>query len=279
MPQNFDEISVKSLPVADNIYVLVGAGGNIGVSVGPDGILLVDNQYTPLYGKIMDALRKLSDQPIRFVVNTHFHGDHIGGNAQMAKNGAVIVGHDNLRKRLIENWSNPIPNPRNPPVPPEALPIVTYSDSITFHFNGDDVFVFHPGPAHSAGDSVIYFRRANVIHVGDIVSAGRYPVFVAESGGSTDGMIAAMEQILNIANPSTRIIPGHGPPPTTMQEVQDTHDMLVAVRNRVFSAMQAGKTLEQIIAAKPTAEFDARFGGGTRSPDDFVTMVYRGLAK
>ena len=275
---DYDKVVIQTVQVSDGFYILVGAGGHIGVSVGSDGILLVDNQYTPLYGKIIEALRKISSQPIRFVVNTHWHGDHIGGNEGMAKNGTVIVAHENVRARLIRQRSNPNTDWRNPPMPDGTLPVMTYSSSMTLHFNGNDVDVIHFPTAHTDGDSIVYFRQANILHAGDLFAADRYSSFIVDNGGTVDGMIAAMEGILKVAKPDTKIIPGHGVAPVTVKEVQAQRDAFVAIRDRVQTAIRAGQTLEQIIASQPTAEFDARNKAG-RPPEEFLTMVYADLAR
>ncbi len=275
---DFDKVVIKPVKVTEGIYILFGAGGNIGVSVGSDGILLVDTQYTPLYGKIMEALRKISSQPIRFVVNTHWHGDHIGGNELMAKAGTIVVAHDDVRRRLINQRTNPKADFRNPPMPDGTLPVITYSDRMTLHFNGDDIEIFHVGPAHTDGDTVVYFRKANVLHTGDLLGSGRFPVYVTDNGGTIHGMIAGLDRILTVVNADTKIIPGHGEGPTDLKTVKQQRDLLVAVRDRVLTGIQEGKSLQQIIASKPTAEFESPKMEG-RTPDEFVTMVYQDLSR
>jgi cyclase len=275
---DYDKVEIQAKQISSGFYVLFGAGGNIGVSVGKEGILLVDNQYTPLYGKIMQALRRISDQPIRFVVNTHWHGDHIGGNEQMAKNGAVIVAHENVRTRLINQRSNPNADWRNPPMPDGTLPVVTYKDAMALHFNGEDVDILHVPLAHTDGDSFVYFRKQNVLHTGDLFGTGRYPVFIPDNGGSSQGIITALEAIMKAANADTKIVPGHGIGPVTVKEVQEQHDMLVTIRERILTGIRAGKTLAQIVASKPTAEFDEKNKLG-RTPEEFVTLMHTDLTK
>jgi glyoxylase-like metal-dependent hydrolase (beta-lactamase superfamily II) len=277
-PIDFDKIEIQTTKVANDLYVLVGEGGNILVSAGSDGILLVDAQYAPLHQKIMDAIRKISPQPIRFLINTHFHTDHTGGNEAMAKAGAVIIAHENVWKRLSAGQPN-ANNPAQsiPPAPKEALPVVTYSDSLTLHFNGDEIYIYHPAPAHTDGDSVVHFRRANLIHVGDLLSSIRYPRIDANNG-SVDGTIAEADHLLKIANADTKIIPGHIGTVASVKEVQQQREMLVTVRDRILNGMRSGKTIEQIIASKPTAEFDeAR--KGSLAPDEFVKLVYQTLSR
>src|SRR5438552_16306946 len=185
---DFAAIEIQTVKITDGLYVLMGgaAQGNIAVSVGRDGILLVDSMYAPMHQKIIDAVAKISRQPIRYVVNTHLHGDHTAGNEAMAKLGAVLISHENMRKRMAA--------PQNNAPAAAALPVVTYTDSLTLHFNGEEIFTFHPQPAHTDGDSIVYFRHANVMHVGDVPSSLRYPNIGVNEGGTVDGMMAAARQ-------------------------------------------------------------------------------------
>jgi glyoxylase-like metal-dependent hydrolase (beta-lactamase superfamily II) len=223
-----------------------------------------------MHQKIMDALAKISSQPIRYLVNTHLHGDHTGGNEAMAKLGAVIVSHENMRKRMAEQKSAP---------PAAALPTITYTDSLTLHFNGEEIYIYHPAPAHTDGDSIIYFRHANVMHVGDVPSSLRYPNIGVDDGGSVDGMIAAARQVMKIANPDTKIVPGHLGPVVGFKEIQQQLEMFTVVRDRIAAAIRAGKTLQEVVAAKPTADFDQSRMGGAITPDRFVTLVYTDLSR
>ncbi len=271
---DFAGIQIQTVKVADGLYVLMGgaAQGNIAVSVGSDGMFLVDSMYAPMHQKIMDALAKLGPQPvIRYLVNTHLHGDHTAGNEAMARLGAVIISQENMRKRMAENQKNPLPA--------AALPVLTYGDHMTLHFNGEEIYIYHPEPAHTDGDSIIYFRHANVIHVGDIPASLRYPNIGVDDGGSVDGMIAAGRQVMKIANQNTKIIPGHLGPVVGFKEVQQQIDMFVTVRDRIMTAIRAGKTLPQVVASKPTAEFDEARKAGAITPDRFVTLVYTDLSR
>jgi glyoxylase-like metal-dependent hydrolase (beta-lactamase superfamily II) len=270
---DFNAIEVQTVKITDGLYVLMGgaAQGNILVSVGSDGILLIDSMYAPMHQKIMEALTTLSRQPIRYVINTHLHGDHTAGNEAMAKLGAVIISHENMRKRMAA--------PQNNAPPAAGLPTVTYTDSMTLHFNGEEIYIYHPAPAHTDGDSIIYFRHANVIHVGDVPSSLRYPNIGVNEGGSVDGMIAAARQVMTIANAGTKIIPGHLGPVVGFKEIQQQLEMFAAVRDRVSDAIRAGKTVEQVVASKPTADFDQGRMGGAITPDRFVTLVYTDLAR
>ena len=270
---DFGAIEIQTVKIADGLYVLMGgpAQGNIVVSAGSDGMFLIDSMYAPMHPKIMAALAKIGPQPIRYLVNTHLHGDHTAGNEAMAKLGAVIISHENMRKRMAA--------PQNNAPPVGGLPVLTYTDSLTLRFNGEEIYIYHPEPAHTDGDSIIYFRHANVMHVGDVPSSLRYPNIGVNEGGTVDGMIAAARQVMKIANPDTKIIPGHLGPVVGFKEIQQQLDMFAAVRDRVSAAIRAGKTVEQVVASKPTADFDNGRMDGAITPDRFVTLVYTDLSR
>jgi cyclase len=274
--QDFSKVEVKTIPVAGAVSMLQGSGGNIGVSVGPDGVLIIDDEYAPLVPKIRAAVTKLSAKPIRFVVNTHWHGDHTGGNGPLAQDGVVIVAHDNVRKRMMSEHFNPFFKSTTKPAPAEALPIVTFAEGVTFHFNGEDIEVIHLAPAHTDGDAAVWFRKANVLHTGDEFFNGLYPFIDLSSGGSIDGVVAAADLLLGRINDQTKIIPGHGPL-ASKADLTKYRNMLAAVRDRVKRAIQEGKTLDQVVAAKPSADFDAVWGNGFFNPDQFVALIYTGL--
>jgi cyclase len=269
---DFSKIEIKTVKIADGVYLLMGgpAQGNILVSTGPDGLFLVDSMYGQMHQKIMDALAKISTQPIRFVVNTHLHGDHTGGNAAMASLGAVIISHENMRKEMAAQ--------KTPP-PAGTLPVLTYSDSLTLHFNGEEIYIFHPAPAHTDGDSIIYLKHANVMHVGDVPASLRYPNIGVNDGGSVDGMMAAGRQVMQIANAQTKIIPGHLGPVVGFKEINQQLEMFTAVRARILEQIRAGKTVEQVVASKPTKDFDEGRLGGAITPDRFVELVYTDLSR
>jgi glyoxylase-like metal-dependent hydrolase (beta-lactamase superfamily II) len=270
--RDFSKVEITTQQVAEGIYMLQGAGGNIGIMAGADGVLMIDDQFAPLSEKIKAAIAKVSDKPVRFLFNTHYHGDHVGGNENFGKLGITIVAHDNVWARL----SKPDAARSLPAYPKEALPIITFGGTITFHLNGDTIAVTHLPPAHTDGDAVLYFEKANVLHTGDCFFNGRYPVVDVKAGGSVDGMIAATEKILSMVNDRTKIIPGHGPL-GDKASLQAFHDMLVAVRDKVRPLVASGKSVEEIVAAKPTADFDAQWGTGGSPPDRFVTAVAEGL--
>ncbi len=272
-----EEVKIETIEVAAGIYMLVGEGGNIGVSAGEDGVFMIDDQFAPLTPKIQAAVAEVSDQPIRFLVNTHWHFDHTGGNENLGNAGALIVAHDGVRRRmkaggLIEFFQNQIP-----PAPKAALPVITFADSVTFHLNGDELHVFHVPPAHTDGDSVIHFREANVVHMGDLYFNGLYPFIDGSSGGSVDGVIAAAEKVHAMIDEDTKIIPGHGAL-SNRAELAAYIEMLKDVRAKVGALVDAGKSLEEAIAAEPTAAWDDPWGKVFINPEQFTTIVYKILA-
>jgi glyoxylase-like metal-dependent hydrolase (beta-lactamase superfamily II) len=275
---DFSKVEITRESVAPNLSMLVGMGGNIGVSTGDDGLMVIDDQYAPLHPKIAAALAKLAPGPVRFVLNTHWHPDHTGGNELFAKGGAVLVAHDNVRARLASGMTSKLMPRTVPPAPAGALPVVTFANDITFHWNGDDVHVFHVAPAHTDGDAIVHFRKADVMHTGDVFVTGRYPFIDVESGGSLSGIIAACEQLAGIAGAKTRIIPGHGAL-AGRTELLAYLEMLKQARDRVAKAIAAGKTVDQVAEAKPMADYDATWGTGFINPDSFVRLVYMSLSK
>ena len=276
--QDWSKVEVKVVPVAGGVSMLVGEGGNIAVTTGKDGVFLVDDQFAPLLPKIRTAVKTLGDGPIRFVVNTHFHGDHTGSNAQLGEAGAVIVAQENVRKRLGVERVNSRTRERTPPAPPAAWPLVTYADGVTLYLNGDELEVTHVARAHTDGDSIVRFRKANVVHMGDTFFNGNYPFIDVDSGGSIDGVIAAADRVLASIDAGTKLIPGHGPL-GTKADLQTYREMLAGIRDRVKALIAQGKTLDQVIAARPTAQWDATWGKGFMKPDLFVGIVHRSLTE
>jgi cyclase len=274
--QDYSKVEVKTTKLNDTTYMLVGAGGNLGVSIGPDAVFLIDDQYAPMTPKIEAAIKALSDKPVKFVVNTHWHGDHTGGNENFGKAGAIIVAHDNVRKRMSTEQVLAFFNMKVPPSPKDALPVITFGADTTFHLNGDEIHAFHVPNAHTDGDVIVYFRKGNIIHMGDLYFNGLYPFIDSASGGKIDGVIAAADRALALANDQTKIIPGHGPL-SNKAELKAYRDMLATVAGRVKAQLAAGKKLEDIIAAKPTADYDPKWGGGFIKPDKWVELVVRNL--
>lgn len=274
--QDFSGVEIVSHLAGDGVWMLEGAGGNIGVSAGEDGVFLIDDQYAPLTDKIRAAVAKINDKPIRFVLNTHWHGDHTGGNENLGKGGVLIVAHENVRKRLSVDQFIERFNRTFPASPKVALPVITYNDSVTFYLNGDEIHAFHVPPAHTDGDSIIHFRKANVLHMGDVFFNGGYPFIDLGSGGSATGVLGAVEQALALVDENTKIIPGHGPLGDRASLVA-YRDMLKTSIDGVKALVDAGKSLEEVQAAKPTAQFDEKWGGGFIGPDDFVAEIYHTL--
>jgi len=274
--RDFDKVTIETKSVAGDVSMLTGAGGNIGVCAGPDGVFMIDDQYAPLTDKIRAAIGKISDRPIRFVLNTHWHGDHTGGNANLAGSGILIVAQDNVRRRMSTDQFNAAFNRKVQASPPIALPVVTFADTLSLHLNDEDVVAWHAPHAHTDGDVIVMFPKANVVHMGDCFFNGIYPIIDQSSGGSIGGMIDAVEKVLPRVDASTQVIPGHGPLADRAALVA-YRDMLVGVRDRVRELAASGKSLQDVQAAKPTAAFDAKWGQGFVQPDKFVEFVYAGV--
>lgn len=239
------EVTIETTKLSDNVYMLVGQGGNIGVSVGDDGVFIIDDQFEQLTPKILEAIRTLSDKPLQFLVNTHYHGDHTGGNENMAKQGIKIIAHENVRKRLVDGEK-----------PKDALPIITFNDRVNVHMNGEDVNVHHVEHAHTDGDAMLFFTKSNVLHTGDTYFHKRYPYIDVKSGGSIDGYIKAIKKGLTLINDDTKIIPGHGPV-SNKEEYQSFLTMLETLRKNVQAEIENGKTEDEVAAnAAITKEYD-----------------------
>lgn len=271
--QDLSNVTIESLQLSPRIHMLQGAGGNIGVLTSSRGLLVIDDQYAPLTSKILAALRTISDEPVRFVINTHWHGDHTGGNENMGATGAVIVAHENVRERMSTEQFNELWNRTTPPSPDAALPVITFADSVTFHADGEEVRVIHMANAHTDGDSIVYFRDSNVLHTGDLFFNGSFPYIDTSSGGSLDGLIAAGDRILEIANDATKIIPGHGAV-ATLGDYRHYHTMLTEVRERLTTHRDAGLTLEQVLEAKPLDDLAGTWGKGFINAETMIRIVY-----
>jgi cyclase len=271
--QDFSKVEIKAEPLAPGVAVLFGAGGNIGVSYGPDGTILIDDQYAPMTAKIQAAVTQLGATPVKFLINTHWHGDHTGGNENLGNAGALIVAHDNVRVRMAS------PQTRGArtigPSPKVALPVITYHDGVSFHVNGDEVRTHHMHDAHTDGDSVVHWRNANVIHMGDLfMNKVSLPFVDLNSGGDVRGFVTAADKVLAMTNAETKIIPGHGPM-ATRADLQAWRDLIADVIGKVEAGIKAKKTLAEIQAMKPAAKYEVKdaFIGG----DAFVEAVYKSL--
>ncbi len=270
------EIGVRDL--GNGLYMLTGRGGNMGLSVGDDATFLIDDQFAPLTPKIKAAIAGLTDNPVKFVFNTHWHFDHVGGNENFGETGAVIVAHDNVRERMSKDQFMEAFNRQVLASPPEALPVVTFNDKVTLHLNGETIRAFHTPRAHTDGDSVIHFDGANVFHVGDTFFHKMYPFIDGGSGGSVDGVIEAANAVLAMSDEDSVIIPGHGPI-ATRDDLRAYRDMLATVRDSIRAMIADGMSLEQVQAARPTADFDATHNEmGMFEPAQWVGLLHGLLA-
>jgi cyclase len=276
--QDMSDVQIETVEVADGVFMLIGRGGNIGLFVGDDGAFLIDDQFAPLTDKILGAVRTVTDRDVRFVINTHWHGDHTGGNENLGDRGAILVSHDNVRERLKGGWQRVRGGDVEtvPAAADGALPVITFDDDVRFHLNGDELHAFHAPHAHTDGDAVIHFMGKNVIHMGDTYFNGGFPFIDLSSGGSIDGVIDVMNRVLGIADDETRIIPGHGPL-SNAAELRQTRDMLRTLRGRIAAAIEDGRTLDQVQAMSPAAEWDASHGGGFISTEAIVAAIYQSL--
>lgn len=274
--RDFSKVEIKVTKVAGTVYMLEGAGGNIGVSVGEDGIVVVDDQFAPLAPKIEAALKGITDKPVRFILNTHYHGDHTGGNADFSKLG-TLVAQDNVRKRLAEG-SEIKRFGKTPPAPKEALPIVTFEHDVSIHLNGEDIRAIHFPHGHTDGDSVIFFPQSNVVHMGDDFVTYGFPFVDIENGGSVSGMVAGVEKVLSMTKPDTKFIPGHGPL-STPDDVRKFLAMITETRAAVAAAVKKHKTPEQMKKEKILDKWEADYGKGFIKTDDWIDTLYDDVSK
>ena len=274
----FAGVELTVLPVAGQVHMVMrpGGGGNVGVFAGPDGVLLVDSLFAPLAGRLVAAVRSVSDGEIRFLINTHVHPDHIGGNAPLAGRDVLIFAHDNVRVRALERLRFPRRGGSFAARPAaDARPVVTYNDAVSFHFNGERVRAFLAPAAHTDGDTFVHFPESDVLHLGDVFRTTSYPIVDVYNGGTVAGTIAALEKAIGMAGPDTRVIPGHGLRVVGREALVEFLDMIVDVRDRVRTMIAGGYTLEQVMDSAPTAAYDARWGQeATWTADDFVPIVF-----
>ena len=273
---DFSKVEIKTTKVGNNFYTLEGQGGMIGVLTGPDGTLMVDSQFAPLTEKIVAAIHQISSGPIRFMINTHVHPDHTGGNENLGKMGVVIFSREELRDRLAQ----PVPaagaNPGRPPMPAAALPLVTYRGRTTFHMDGEEVDLFPIARAHTDGDTLVRFKNADVLMTGDYYRSVGYPNIDRANGGSLNGMLEGLGVTIGLAGPNTKIIPGHGPTVDRMGLIAH-RDMILAVRDKVAKLVQQGKTAEETLAAHPTSDYDSKIPQAKETSDRFVGQLYAEL--
>jgi glyoxylase-like metal-dependent hydrolase (beta-lactamase superfamily II) len=276
--QDWDAVQIETTELGSGLYMFTGRGGNLVVSVGEDGVFLVDDQYAPLSEKIIAAIRELSDAPIRFVINTHWHGDHTGGNENMGKAGALLVAHENVRKRMsVEQFIEAFDS-RVEPSPKGALPVVTFTRDLAFHLNGQEIRAFHIANAHTDGDAIVVFSEANVVHPGDTFFNNMYPFIDVSSGGSIAGMIEAANEVLGMIDDQTQVVPGHGVL-SDKAGLEAYRDMLIGVQAAVAEQIAMGKDQDAVVAAKPTAKWDDVWGKGFLNPDVFTGILYDDLSR
>jgi glyoxylase-like metal-dependent hydrolase (beta-lactamase superfamily II) len=266
------DVKIETVAVAPGIYMLVGRGGNVGLSVGVDGAAIIDDQFLDMAPKIRAAVAMLSDQPVKFVINTHLHGDHTGGNDAFGKAGAVIIAHENVRKFLGSPQVNPATNAPTTARAREALPVVTFAHSATLHFNDDELEFTHLPNAHTATDIIVRFRKANVLHMGDCFTGG-FPFIDGNTGGTLDGLIRGHETVLASIDDATRIIRGHGAV-GNKTELAAYHAMLVTVRDRIAKLVKAGRSQDEVVAARPTREFEEQYGGANFNAAQWIGRAY-----
>lgn len=276
-PAAAEEIVVKVDQISGPVYMLTGRGGNIGLCIGDDGVFMIDDQYAPLTPAIRQAIAQITDDPVRFVLNTHWHSDHTGGNENFGELGAVIVAHDKVRQRLASDQFMPFMDRQVPASPPGALPVVTFNDTVSFHMNGNTIRAFHVAGAHTDGDAIVHFDTADVVHMGDVFWNGFYPFIDTHSGGSIRGVIAAVDVVLGLIGEETAVIAGHGPLGDRAALVV-YRDMLQDVADRIQTLIEEGKSLDEIQLASPTSDWDGEWGNGFIKPEAFVRMVHEDLA-
>ena len=273
---DFDKVVIKTTDLGNKTYMLEGEGGNITVAVANDGVIMVDSQFAPLHDKIKAAITAISNQPIRYLLITHFHRDHTGGNEAFGKDGVTIVAHESVKAHLATGTRNGLTGNIVPPAPPIALPKETFKDTMTVRLQGRAAELRHPADVHTDGDSTIYFADANVLATGDIVVFGRYPNIDFAYGGTIDGMIRGVDEVIAFAKDDTKIVPGHGPVGTKAM-IREYRQMLVDVRERIQKLKAACKSEDEVVAAKPNADYDAKLRLDERSIGNFVRVVYRSL--
>ncbi len=276
-PPDFSKVEIKTTDLGDGVYMLEGQGGNITVAVSKDGIIMVDGEFAPLHDKIKATIVLVSSQPIKYLVNTHFHGDHTGGNAPFAKDGAIVVAQENVRSRLAAGTTNGLTGAKTPPAATDALPSKTYTAAYKIRLRGRVADLKHIANAHTDGDTYVWFKTANVLSTGDTFTNGRYPNIDFANGGNIKGMIAATDAYLKLVNGKTRIVPGHGPIADRAALIE-YRTMLVTARDRMAKLVKEGKSEDDVVAAKPFADLDAKWAPSELAAKNFVRVAFHSLA-
>jgi glyoxylase-like metal-dependent hydrolase (beta-lactamase superfamily II) len=276
-PPDFSKVEIKTTDLGGNVYMLEGQGGNITVAVGKDGVIMVDGQFAPLHDKIRAAIEAVSKQPIKYLINTHYHGDHTGGNESFARDGVTVVSQINVKNRLAAGTANGLTGVKTPPAPQGALPSKTYTNVNKIRLSGRVADLKHIANAHTDGDTYVWFKTANVLSTGDTFTNGRYPNIDFANGGNIKGMIAAADAYLKLANAKTKIVPGHGPL-ADKAVLTEYRTMLVAARDRMAKLVKQGKSEDEVVAAKPFADFDTKWAPSELASRNFIRVVYHSLA-
>jgi glyoxylase-like metal-dependent hydrolase (beta-lactamase superfamily II) len=276
-PPDFSKVEIKTTDLGDNVYMLEGQGGNITVAVAKDGIIMVDGEFAPLHDKIKAAISTVSNQPIKYLINTHFHGDHTGGNEPFAKDGVIIVSEINVKNRLAADTTNGLTGAKTPPVAPDALPSKTYTKAYQIRLRGRVADLKHIENAHTDGDTYVWFKTANVLSTGDTFTNGRYPNIDFANGGNIKGMIAATDAYLKLTNAKSRIVPGHGPL-ADKAALMEYRTMLVTARDRMAKLVKEGKSEDDVVAAKPFVDLDAKWAPTELASKNFIRVVWHSLA-
>ena len=269
-------IEYKTTVLSETVTAIQARGGNVAVSAGEDGVFIIDDQYKPSIGHLLAAIKGVSDQPVRFVINTHYHADHVGGNEMVGEGGGIVIAHDNIRKRMSTDQFNHFWDSTTPAWPDGALPVVTFNDRVTLHLNGEPVTAYHVPRGHTDGDSIIHFPESNIVHMGDILFYGLYPFIDLDAGGTIQGMIAGVELGLELSDEATRVVSGHGAL-TDKAGLREYHGMLSEMQKRVQSMIDKGMSLRQVVEARPTADWDEELGGSFIKPDSLAIFIYNSL--
>ena len=275
LAQDFDAVKIKTKKLSESIYMLEGSGGNIGVCIGEDGTFIIDDQFAPLTEKITAAIGKITPKPVQFLINTHWHFDHTDGNENFGSAGAIIVSHENSRKRMARDEVVALVGTEQKAYSRDGLPKITFKESMSFHYNGETINIFHIGRAHTDGDAIVHFVESNVLHMGDVFVRYVFPFIDEPNGGNINGMIKTLDKAAELANNQTQIIPGHGQV-SNKKDLLDYRKMLVTIRDRIKIQVEKDKTLKQIIASNPTQGYE---GSDFVAKDDFVKIVYDSIKK